>query len=94
MAGAGAERIVADPRRGGATCPGGVLQQRMEGPRWLDVEVEVDAPVVREDEVAEGVDALDGVGVGGVDGEEPGVFSRDELECAFVCPELLRSLGR
>jgi len=45
--------------------------------------------VVGEDEVAEGVDALDGVGVGGVGGEEPGIFGGDEVEGGFVCPELV-----
>jgi hypothetical protein len=48
--------------------------------------------VVGEDEVAEGVDALDGVGVGGVGGEEPGVFGGDEVEGGFVCPELVGAL--
>jgi len=63
----------------------------VEGPRGLDVEIEVDAAVVCEDEVAEGVDALDGVRVGRVGREEPGVFGGYEVKGAFVCPELLRA---
>jgi hypothetical protein len=86
------QRVVADARGRRAARPGGVLEEGVEGARGLDVEVEVDAAVVGEDEVAEGVDALDGVGVGGVGGEEPGVFGGDEVEGGFVCPELVGGL--
>lgn len=44
--------------------------------------------MVGEDEVAEGVDALDAVGVGGVGREEPRVFNCDEVKGALVGPEL------
>jgi len=92
MAGAGAQRVVADARGRRAACPGRVCEEGVQRARGLDVEVEVDAAVVGEDEVAEGVDALDGVGVGGVGGEEPGVLGGDEVEGGFVCPELVGAL--
>lgn len=41
-----------------------------------------------EEEVAEGVDALDGVWVGEVGGEEGRVVGGEEGEGGFVCPEL------
>ncbi len=84
----GAQRVVADARRRRPARPRAVAQQRVQWPRGLDVQVEVDAAVPREHEVAEGVDALDRVPVGGVGGQEPGVLGRDEVEGAFVGPEL------
>lgn len=44
--------------------------------------------MVVEQEVAEGVDALDGVWVGEVGGEESRVVGGEEGEGGFVCPEL------
>lgn len=85
----GAERIVADASWGGAACEGRVLEEGREGAVGFDIEVEIDPAVVVEDKVAEGVDALDWVGVGVVGGEEGGVVSAYELSSCFVCPELL-----
>lgn len=55
----------------------------------LDVEVGVDATELVEDEVAHGVGALDGVGVGVEMGEEPGKVVADEGAVVFVGPEFV-----
>lgn len=46
-----------------------------------------------EEEVAEGVDALDGVWVGEVGGEEGRVVGGEEGEGGFVCPEAIFPIG-
>lgn len=66
----------------------GVLEERVEWAVAAYVEVEVDAAVVVQHEVADGVGALDVVLVAVEGGEEPGVFVGDERARGLVCPEL------
>lgn len=65
-----------------------------EGAEALQVEVEEDAAVVVEDEIAERVGALDGEAVGEPVLEEPGVLERHELERRGVVPEVVGPIGR
>ena len=64
-----------------------VYQQRCEILCAADVEIEIDATVVVEDEVAHGVGALDGVGVAVVCVEEPGVELGEEVVSRLIAPE-------
>ena len=73
MVGGGSEDVIAQGTAARVADPGGVVEQGGEVGQAPVVQVEVDAPVVEEDEVADCVDALDVVAVGVVGGEEPGV---------------------
>ena len=82
-----AHDVVADSGRDGAAEPGRVGEQRVEAALTAVVEIDVDAAVIGEDEVADGVGALDVVFVAVEGGEEPGVFFRDEGAGFGVGPE-------
>ncbi|KFY23859.1 hypothetical protein V491_02390 [Pseudogymnoascus sp. VKM F-3775] len=84
----GAHGVVADARGERAAQPGWVLEHHVQTPGAAIVEIKVDAAVVVEDEVADGIGALDGEGVGVEGVEEPGVSRADEFAGEFVCPEL------
>ena len=73
----------------GTTYPCWIGEKGVETSVAAVVEVDVDAAVEGEHEVADGIRALDreGVVVEGV--EEPGVFCLDEVAGFLVCPELL-----
>jgi len=70
-------------RRGGRQGPG---EEREEGTDI--VKVEVDAAVVAQQEVAEGIDALDRVWVRRVGGQEPGIVLGEEVARLGLGPEL------
>lgn len=84
----GAHGVVADARGERASEPGRVLEHHVQTPCATIVEIEVDAAVVVEDEVADGIGALDGEGVRVEGVEEPGVFRADELAGEVIRPEL------
>lgn len=85
--GHGAHGIVGDAGGDGAAQPCFVGEERVEAALAAVVEVDVHAAVGREDEVADRVGALDGVGVVFKGLEEPGVFFRDEGLGGGVAPE-------
>lgn len=70
--------VVADARGHCAAQPGGVRQQRVQASLAPVVQIDVDAAVVREHEVADCVGALDRVLVPRKRRQEPGVFLLDE----------------
>lgn len=75
----------------GTTCPGGVGEKGVELAVAAVVEVDVDPAVEGEDEIADGVGALDGVGVAVEGGEKPWVFGLYESAGFGVGPELFLS---
>jgi hypothetical protein len=79
MLGDGTHCIVTYSCRDGTSYPGWVGEKRIETAVTAVVEIDVDSAIESEDEVADGVCALDGEGVviEGVD--EPGVFFLDEF---------------
>lgn len=85
----GTHSVVADSCGEGAACPGWVAEEWVESPVAAVVEVDVDAAVVGEDEVADGIGALDGEVVAVEVGEGPGVFGCYEVAGFCVGPELL-----
>nr|POE76215.1 hypothetical protein CFP56_59694 [Quercus suber] len=93
MLGHGAHDIVADAGGDGAAEEGRVGEQGLERAVAAVVHVDVDAPVVGEDEVADGVGALDGILVALEGLEEPRVLLRDEVCGALVRPQLVLPLG-
>jgi hypothetical protein len=64
-----------------------VVEQGIESVKTADVEVEVNAAVMKEDEIADGVGALDGPLVAVKRAEEPRVMLLDEVTRRLVCPE-------
>lgn len=62
----------------------------LEGNRFVaeGVHVEVDAAIVVQDKVADGVGALDGEGIAVPVLDKPGVFGRDEVASRLVGPQL------
>ena len=68
------DETVAHTGGGSVDGDGRKLAQGAQGPSTGEVEVEKDATVVVENKVAEGIGALDDVGVGGKGGEEPRVM--------------------
>jgi len=89
----GPHSVVADSCGQGATCPGWVAEEGVEATVAAVVEVDVDAAVVGEDEVTNGVGALDGEVVAVEVGEGPGVFGCYEVAGFCVGPELLFPLA-
>ena len=85
--GHGAHDVVGDSRRDGAADPGAVGEEGVETSLAPVVEVEIDAAVVGEDEVADGVGALDRVRVGDEGFEEPGIFFLDEGVALLIRPQ-------
>lgn len=73
----------------GATDPGWVGKERVEATFAAVVKINVNPSVVREDEIADRVCALDGVWVIVESLEKPGVSLHDESAGLFICPELL-----
>lgn len=86
MLGDGAHGVVGDAGGDRAADPGRVGEEGREGALAAVVEVDVDAAVVGEDEVADGVGALDGVGVAVEGFEEPGVFFLYEFSRQSIGP--------
>ena len=66
-----------------------VHQQRIHPSEAAHVEVDVYPAIVVQDEVADNIGALDGVGVSVERLEEPGVLLGDELARSGVCPEFV-----
>ena len=87
MLGGGAHDVVADAGGDGTAEPGRVGEQGVEAALAAVVEVDVDAAVEVQDEVADGVGALDVVRVAVERREEPGVFLGDEGAGLDVGPE-------
>lgn len=87
--GDGAHGVVADARGDGEAQPGGVAQERVKTAVAAIVKVNVDAAVVGEHEVADGIGALDGERVVVEGLEEPGVLGGDEGAGLFIGPELV-----
>lgn len=85
----GAHCIVGDASGHGLAHPGRVREQRIELTVAAVVQIDVDAAEVVEDEVADCVGALDGVGVVLEGLVEPFVFVLDELQTGFVGPQLV-----
>lgn len=54
------------------------------------VEVHVDAAVMQEEEVPDGIDSLHFMSVAVVGTQEPGIFSFDEVARRFFGPDLQR----
>ncbi len=79
MLGHGTHCVVADSCRYSTTYPCWVGEERVQAPVAAIVQIDVDATVVGEHEVADCVGALDGEGVAVEGGEEPWVFCADEL---------------
>jgi hypothetical protein len=65
----------------------GVDEQRVERTYAPNIEVEIDATVVVENKVADGVCSLDGVRVVIEGVEEPRIVLGNEVARLFVCPE-------
>lgn len=84
----GSHGIVADSSGESAACPGGIAEEGVKTAVAPIVEIDVYATVVGEDEVADGVCALDGEVVAVEVVECPGVFGGYEVSRFFVCPEL------
>ena len=82
-----AHHIVADTRWHRATQEGVVRQQGVEAAFTAVVEVDVDAAIVREHEIADTVGTLNRVWVGFECRCEPGVFFFYECQRGGVCPE-------
>lgn len=87
-----AHGVIGDAGGCGATHPGWVGEEGRERTVAAVVKVDVDAAEVGEHEVANGVRALDGLGVGVEGREEPGVFGCNEGAGFGVRPELGRLL--
>ncbi len=66
------------------------MEQWIQRTVGCDIEIEVDASIVVEDEIAQGVNALNGVGVGCVGRDVGGVVGLHEFEARGVGPELKR----
>jgi hypothetical protein len=64
-----------------------VLEQRIESAETANIEVEVYTAEMVEDEIANGVGALDGPLVAIKCVEKPWVVLLDEVTRGFVCPE-------
>ena len=88
MEGCGAEGVVGDSCGDGEASEGGELEEGVEGAVRDEVEIEVDAAIVVEEEVADCVGALDRIGIGIVNWDEGRVVFLDEGVGRIVCPEL------
>lgn len=84
----GPHSVVADTCWDCAAQPGGELEHDVEAAGASIIEIEVDAAVVVEDEVADRIGALDVVGVVIEGLEELGVFVGDEGAGEVVRPKL------
>lgn len=91
MPGSREENVVGYAGGSGETGERREAEQRRERPVGDEVEIEINSAVMVEEEVAQGIDALDGIWVGKVRGEEVRIASFDEFETGFVCPELFFS---
>ena len=89
MLGDRAHGIIADASGDREADPGGVTEERIKSTVAAIIQVHIGTAVVGEDEVADGVGALDreGVIVKGLD--EPWVFCGNEFARFRVCPELI-----
>jgi len=56
------------------------MEERGQGAGAAVVKIDINSPVVVEEEIFKGIDALHGVGVGGVCWEKPGVVRAQKLE--------------
>lgn len=90
----GDEQVVGDARRRGRL-EDSVVRRAVgldlvegDGPVAPGVGVEVDAAIVVEDEVSDGIGALNGERVVVPRIDEPGVLSLDEVACLFIGPVL------
>ena len=64
----------------------GIYEERVEGSGASDVEVHIDAAIMVQDEVADGVCTLDGICIVVKGIEEPRVMLGDKLAGTGVCP--------
>ena len=90
----GAHCVVGDTGGHSLAHPGRVRKQRFEFAVAAIVKIDVYTAIVVEDEVADGVGSLDGVGVVLEGLVEPLVFVLDELQTGFVGPQLVFPIRR
>lgn len=93
MLGDRAHDVVGYSRRHSPAHKGGVAQQGVQTTLASIVQVDVHAAVVGEDEIANGVGALDVVFVACKGAEEPGVFFGDKVEGRVVGPQNILVVG-
>lgn len=86
VVGDGTHCVVGNSGGYGAAHPGRVGEERVETSVTAVVEVNIDSAVVGEDEIADGVCALNWIGVVIEGLDEPGIFFQYESARFFVCP--------
>lgn len=79
--------IVGHTDRDGSGEDDGECKQRVYWALAADVQIHVDSTIVVQDEIADSVSTLDGIGVAVEGFQKPRVLLGDELARAGICPE-------
>jgi len=83
-----AHGVITDSCRHCRAYPSGVAEQRIQASVTAIVEIEINTAVVRENEVPDGIGALDGKRIRIEGFKKPGIFCCNEFARFGVCPEL------